>query len=367
MCVVRNRLCLRASHRSNATDCIVYSHRTSSTDLQLNSYGVYHRSDNAVLSAWPSIRIRARCAPHQPLEGGTTMTGRHTAQVVLRAVALVLLLALVFGASIASAAPGDRTPPTTPTNLRVTGMTAYSVSLAWDPSTDNSGSVIYTICCANVSSETFPGPASSHVYRAGLEAGRSFTLRIVARDAAGNYSGYSNSVTFTLPRDTTPPTKPVVSVTDVGPTYVSLAWSSVEDGPNVWFTVAKNGNPVLYGSRDTSGTFGLLQPQTTYTFTVQASDFGGNVSPVSDPITVTTEASDPSDTTPSTNNVDPQAVIRYDIYANGVLDHSLIGADRTILYGNPGVFNTYQVIAVDSAGNQSAPATLTTCAGGSGC
>lgn len=306
-------------------------------------------------------------------------------------VMLTILLVMALTATPAFAAK-DRTPPTTPTDLRVTGMTAYSVSLEWNPSTDKSGSVTYTICCANVSSETFPGPASSRVYRAGLEAGRSFTLFIIAKDAAGNYSKQSNTVTFTLPRDITPPTKPVVSVTDVGPTYVSLAWSSVEDGPNVWFTVAKNGSPVLYGSRDTSGTFGLLQPQTTYTFTVQASDFGGNVSPVSDPITVTTEASDPSDTTPpttpgnltdngmsfqdgetwlfwqqSTDNVDPQPVIRYDIYVNGVLDHSLIGADRTILYGNPFVFNTYQVIAVDSAGNQSAPATLTTCAGGFGC
>ena len=49
----------------------------------------------------------------------------------------------------------------------------------------------------------------------GLEAGRSFTLRIVARDAAGNYSKYSNTVTFTLSRDTTPPTKPAVSVNGV--------------------------------------------------------------------------------------------------------------------------------------------------------
>ena len=304
---------------------------------------------------------------------------------------LTILLLLAFAVPPAAAAK-DRTPPTTPTNLRVTGMTAYTVSLAWTPSTDNSGNVTYTICCANVSSETFPGPASSRVYRAGLEAGRSFTLFIIAKDAAGNASRQSNTVTFTLPRDTTPPTKPVVSVTDVGPTHVSLAWSSVEDGPNVWFSVTMNGSPVMSGQRDTSGTFGPLQPQTTYTFTVQAADFGGNVSPVSDPITVTTEASDTTDTTPptmpgnlrdngmsfqdgetwlfwdqSTDNVDPQSVIRYDVYANGVLDHSLIGADRTILYGNPGVFNTYQVIAVDAAGNQSAPATLTTCAGGYGC
>ena len=304
---------------------------------------------------------------------------------------LTILLLLAFTASPVSAA-NDRKPPTTPTNLQVTGMTPYTVSLTWNPSTDNSGSVTYTICCANVSSETFPGPASSRVYRAGLEAGRSFTLFIVARDAAGNYSKQSNTVTFTLPRDTTPPTKPVVSVTDVGATHISLAWSSVEDGPNVWFNVLMNGSPVVQGSRNTSGNFGPLQPQTTYTFTVQASDFAGNVSPVSDPVTVTTEASNTNDTTPpttpgnltdngmsfadgetwlfwqqSTDNVDPQSFIRYDVYVNGVLDHSLMGADRTILYGNPGVFNTYQVIAVDSAGNQSAPATLTTCAGGYGC
>ena len=195
-------------------------------------------------------------------------------------------------------------------------------------------------------------------------------------------------MTFTLPRDVTPPSKPVVTVTDVGPTHVSLAWSSVDDGPNVWYSVAMNGSTVLSGSKNTSGTFGPLQPQTTYTFVVRAQDFGGNLSPVSDTLTVTTEAADTNDTTPpttpgnltdngmsfpdgetwlfwqqSTDNVDPQSVIRYDVYANGVLDHSLIGADRTILYGNPGTSNTYQVIAVDSAGNQSAPATLTTCAG----
>src|SRR5688572_15113085 len=128
--------------------------------------------------------------------------------------ACLLVLVMLLPTSPAQAAR-DRTPPTRPTNLHVTGTTPYSVSLAWNPSTDNSGSVTYTICCANVSSETFPGPASSRVYKAGLEAGRSFSLRIVARDAAGNYSGYSNTVTFTLPADTTPPTQPTVTVNDI--------------------------------------------------------------------------------------------------------------------------------------------------------
>ena len=197
-------------------------------------------------------------------------------------IAALLVLVMLSPVSPASAAR-ERKPPTTPTDLRVTGLTPYTVSLAWNPSTDNSGSVTYTICCANVSSETFPGPASTRVYRAGLGAGRSFTLRISAKDAAGNASGYSNSVTFTLPRDTTPPTKPAVAVTDAGAAHVSLAWSTVEDGPNVWFNVFMNGSAVRSGVRDTSGTFGPLQPETTYTFIVQARDFGGNSSPMVTP------------------------------------------------------------------------------------
>src|SRR5262245_7729344 len=163
----------------------------------------------------------------------------------------VLVLALTLGATPALAAR-DRTAPSTPKNLRVTAMTPYSVSLAWTPSTDNSGSVSYQICCANVSSETFAGPASSHVYQTGLEAGRTFTLFIVAFDASGNYSKQSNTVTFTLPRDTIPPAKPVVTVTDVGSNHISLTWSSVDDSPNLWFTVWMNGSAVLSGTRNTS-------------------------------------------------------------------------------------------------------------------
>jgi hypothetical protein len=84
------------------------------------------------------------------------MNNRH--RPAFKAIALAVALTLILGVAPAMAAR-DRTPPTTPRNLRVTGMTAYSVSLAWDPSTDNSGSFRYKICCANTSSETFPAPA----------------------------------------------------------------------------------------------------------------------------------------------------------------------------------------------------------------
>lgn len=184
-----------------------------------------------------------------------------------------------------------------------------------------------------------------------------------------------------LPADTSPPATPVVSVTDVGPTHVSLAWSSSDDGPNVWFWVFKDGSPISQGNAGTSGAIYLLEPETTYTFTVQARDFGMNWSPPSEPLIVTTGPSNAGDVTPPTapanlaedhwgdgkialrwdpsaDDLDPQSILRYDVYVNGVLSDIAVGRTRSIVYGVDGL-NTIAVVAVDTAGNASAPATLT--------
>jgi chitodextrinase len=309
-------------------------------------------------------------------KGNITMTRRPTTGIMI----IVLMFMLVLGAFPASAAP-DRTPPTTPTNFRVTGTTAYSVSLAWNPSRDNSGQFSYVICCAYNNMMTVPQTATTAVFTAGLEAGRVFSFQILAKDVAGNYSKASNRVTVSLPADTQAPTKPAVSVTGIGPTNVALQLSSVENGPHVWYTVFKNGTPVIFESENASPIITPLQPGTTYTFTVQAKDFAGLLSPLSDPVTVTTAPSNPNDTIPpttpnnlsgmnfgeetwlnwgqSTDNLTQQSLIQYEIYANGVLDHTLVGRGETVLYGTAGMVNTFEVIAVDSAGNKSAPATFT--------
>jgi hypothetical protein len=43
---------------------------------------------------------------------------------------------------------------------------------------------------------------------------------------------------------------------------------------------------------------------------------------------------------------------------NGVLDHTLVGSAVSTLYGNVGQPNRFEVIASDTAGNASVPATL---------
>jgi len=279
---------------------------------------------------------------------------------------------------------GDHQAPTTPTDLRVTGATAYSVSFAWNPSTDNSGSFVYRICCGDNSSATVPAPASSYTFVGGVRPNSTYSFRMFAQDAAGNVSNYSNFVTVTTPADVTPPTQPVVTVTDVGATHVSLAYSSIEEGP-LWFTVTRDDTVIIHLSREASGTAYFLEPETTHTFRVQARDYSGKLSPVSDPIVATTTPRDTSDTTPpskppnfwgdvvdhsagevnmfwnpSTDDVTPELLIRYDIYLNGVFDHATTGGwERAVVYAVLGAVNTLEVYAVDEAGNRSVPVTLT--------
>ena len=292
-----------------------------------------------------------------------------------------LMLLMLLGSSTVSAQVirRDRIPPTAPTNLVVTATTSHSVSLAWGPSTDNSGSFSYVICCAG-STVTVSQTVTSHTLN-GLAAGATYTLRVYAKDAAGNLSGSSNPVTVTLPAGPTAPTKPVVTVLDVGPTHVSLAWSSTDDGPTIWYTIFLDGQAIAT-LNSKSGTFTPLEQETTYTFTVQARDVNGNLSPVSDPVILTTDPPDPNDHTPpttpmnitadgntghvnvswdpSTDDLTPQSLIRYDVYINGVLSAVVVGntTAATEVDSNPGV-NTIAVIAVDAADNESEPGTIT--------
>lgn len=290
---------------------------------------------------------------------------------------LALALALAIPASSVAAPPHDRKAPTTPRNLRVTGVSAYSVSLAWEPSTDNVGVVRYVVCCSSGGrSQDLPAPASSGVFSAGVEPNRAQTVRIYAVDGANNWSQPSNFATATTTADTTPPTTPLVSVTGTGPTHVALTWAATDDGPNLWYHVRVNETQVMTATRNTAQVFPLLTPETSYTFSVQARDFSNNLSAFSEPVTATTPPPNPDDVTPPTtpsvwfgyvsgcevqlqwtesnDDFDPQFAIEYEIYLNGVhVDSSALRFTNRVVYADRNGVNTFAVAAVDSAGNRS--------------
>jgi hypothetical protein len=281
----------------------------------------------------------------------------------------------------------DRKAPTRPSNLRVISKTSWSVSLAWDPSTDNSGSFSYRVRDNWGREITVPGAQTSVTWKypahPPLNQGSTYSFSVYAVDAARNKSSSSNSVTVPLAQDKQAPTVPTFSVTSVGTRHISLAWSSTDDSPWISYVVSKDGVRISSGwISQTSRTFTLLQPETTYTFTAQARDYfenvpGGNVSAVSAPFSVTTNPNDGSDvsapTEPSpvaatlygdgstemavswgasSDNVTPQKVIIYEVYVNGVLENTAIGTTSTNAYGVVGD-NVITVIAIDEAGNRS--------------
>lgn len=68
---------------------------------------------------------------------------------------------------------------------------------------------------------------------------------------------------------------------------------------------------------------------------------------MSNTVTLTTDA--------STDDTDPQSMIEYEIYVNGVLSPLAVsaGVDQDFVYATAGGANTFTVKAVDQAGNTS--------------
>jgi chitodextrinase len=298
------------------------------------------------------------------------------------AVALVLALAVAGPVAAGKKPPptnGDKTPPTTPTNLRVTSLGQTSITLAWDASTDNSGSLTYSV---NKDGQGFTVPQTQTSYTIDwLSAGRTYTFYVTAVDSSLNTSAKSNIITVTTPADAAAPPAPTLSGHVRGPSQVRLTWNRVEDDTStfVGYRIFANGAQVAehlnwYGETDV--VLRHLTPSTTYTFTVKALDQDSNAS-TSNAITLTTEAS--SDVTPpsaptnvhivgsngcpeffvgwteSTDDSDPQGLIEYEIYVNGVLSPLPVsaGIDQDFVYATAGGANTFTVKAVDQTGNTS--------------
>jgi chitodextrinase len=297
--------------------------------------------------------------------------------------AAVLIVLLLLLSPLPALAARDKSAPTAPTNLHTTASTATSVTLAWNPSTDNSGSVTYRIQMASIYNSFAMETTQTSLTWTSLSTNTTYSFYVYAFDKSGNRSANSNTLTVTSPADTTPPTSPELSGSVLGPSQVSLTWTAATDDTQWWsltYQVLVNGSPATHVNADGERAVHIrhLTPATTYTFTVQAQAVSGTTS-LSNPVTLTTQAS--SDTVPptaptnlhlvsdqgggefylgwtqSTDDVDPQSAIEYEIYVNGVLSPLPVsaGVDQDFVYARPECVNTFVVKAVDRTGNTSEP------------
>ena len=292
----------------------------------------------------------------------------------LLAASLLSLTLVLTAAAPAAPKPGGGAQ-SGPTNLRITASTDSSASLAWNAA--NGGSSNWWYClrrdglgCIRVD------PPQTTVTLTRLWPGSTFNWSVDVVSLSGKRSAPSNTVTFTTPPDTTPPTAPTLSTTGVWPTRIGLTWtSSTDNATQVFYTLLADGSQYF------SGEIGLqrltiydLQPATTHSYTVLARDYFGNTSQ-SNTVTVTTppktENNPPTAPTnvrlgpnstipeiwlewdPSTDDTDSQALILYEIFLNGVRADVQIGGTNTIVYCAGNGQNAITVRAVDSSGNAS--------------
>jgi endonuclease I len=88
----------------------------------------------------------------------------------------------------------DTQVPTTPASLASTSKTATTISLSWAASTDNVGVTGYNVYTNGVLKTTVTGLTATIT---GLTASTSYNITVSAKDAAGNTSASSNTITIT--------------------------------------------------------------------------------------------------------------------------------------------------------------------------
>jgi chitodextrinase len=308
---------------------------------------------------------------------------RHLLPVLVAALACLLLVA--DGASGGARAkldrPGrDTEAPTAPTNLRVTAATTSSISIAWDPSTDNVRVRGYSVYVNGDRSNT----SSTSFVIWNVTCGESVAVEVSAYDKAGNRSTRTGATVSAAPcPDRTPPTAPDgFRQMATSEKAVVLAWDpSADDTGVVGYGVYRGGLP-LTASQVANVTLSELACSSTYEYAVDAVDAAGNRSARS-PVWVTTSSCPtppPADTQPPTTPVtslgtktadslvlqwqpstDNVGVLRYDLFlgTSGVSTSSQQKVGETsglsFTFGGLDCGTDYSlaVQAVDAAGNKS--------------
>ncbi len=267
--------------------------------------------------------------------------------------------------------PADEEAPSIPQNVRLTNATGQSLSIAWDPSTDNLFLKGYRVMLNG--NEVGTSVGTTYTF-SGLQANTSFNITISAFDASGNESLPSTVLAArTLDPDSEPPSVPGgLFASDHTEKSVTINWTASTDNIAVTeYRIHLDGD-WIGSSPGTSFPLVDLKPDSPYLVTVSALDAFYNESAASSALEVRTlelDSEPPSKPdgiletlvtqnsigltwNPSTDNVEVKG---YRHYLNGSSVSASPSNSFTITGLSPGIEYSFSVAAYDAALNESLP------------
>ncbi len=173
----------------------------------------------------------------------------------------------------------ESTPPSAPGNLAYTEPVSGQIRLTWNASTDNVGVTGYDIYANNALLTSVAGNVLTYTDNQPTSATVTYFVR--ARDAAGNQSANSNSVTRTgTTVDSTPPTAPTnLAYTQPASGQIRLTWNASTDNVGVTGYDIYANNALRASVAGNVLTYTDNQPDSaTVSYYVRAKDAANNVS-----------------------------------------------------------------------------------------
>jgi len=190
----------------------------------------------------------------------------------------------------------DNTAPTTPTDLASVVISSNQINLSWFASWDEVGVTGYKVYRGGAQVDT---TETTNYSDTGLTASTEYEYKVMAYDAAGNPSGFSNIITATASAavDTTEPSVPTnLTAIAISSGQINITWTASTDNVGVTgYKVYRSPDGISYTLRATLGATTSysdsgLSASTIYYYKVSAFDGAGNTSDLSSPDNATTDA-----------------------------------------------------------------------------
>ncbi|GAB3932019.1 putative Ig domain-containing protein [Larkinella terrae] len=273
----------------------------------------------------------------------------------------------------------DTEAPSAPTGLAASNITQTSLQLNWNASTDNVGVVGYDVYRGGTKINTNVVNGTSFAVT-GLTANTAYAFVVVARDAASNTSGNSNTANVTTldaPANQ-PPTPPSVSSLSafVNTSFTSAALAAFTDPENTPLTYQLLGLPgTLSFNATTRVITGTPTTTGTYSLTYSATDQPGLKSSVTFSLIVN-EATNPGNVPPAAPTVSPLSAVINTAYTSAQLPaftdtdpltYSLTGlpnglsfnASNRVISGTPTQSGTFTLVYTANDGKVSGNVNIT--------